>query len=159
MAVSVPTAIRRVLAPTDLSDLGNDAVAWAYAIVAPGGVVCLLHVIEPRLLPNPLYAHYTPGQAPTAEERERQRAALTATLGELVPADADARGITTEIEITDGDPVADAVVDAAARFGADVICLGSHGRSGVRALLAGSVAQQVMKAGNRPLLVVPPRRA
>jgi nucleotide-binding universal stress UspA family protein len=156
MAVSIPTAVRRVLAPTDLSDLGNGAIGWAYAIVAAGGIVRLLHVIEPRLLPNPLYAHYTPGQTPTPEERERQRTALAATLRALIPAEAETRAIATEIDVVEGDPVASAIVEAGDRFAAEVICLGSHGRSGVRALVAGSVAQRVIANAHRPLLLVPP---
>jgi len=54
-----------VLAATDLSDFSNHAVPFAYAIAARGGVVHLLHVIEPVVEPSPLYAHYEPGKFPT----------------------------------------------------------------------------------------------
>jgi hypothetical protein len=45
-----------VLAPSDLSTLGDLAVPYAYALVPRGGIVHLLHVIEPLTEPNPLYA-------------------------------------------------------------------------------------------------------
>lgn len=43
---------------------------------------------------------------------------------------------------------------AAVRFGADAICLGSHGRSGLSAVLVGSVTHAVMAHTLRPVLVV-----
>ena len=43
---------------------------------------------------------------------------------------------------------------AAERFGADLICMGSRGRSGLTKVLLGSVAQGVMAQSKRPVLVL-----
>lgn len=48
-----------------------------------------------------------------------------------------------------------AICQTAERFGADLICLGTHGRSGLSAAVLGSVANGVMARSQRPLLTVP----
>jgi nucleotide-binding universal stress UspA family protein len=71
----------------------------------------------------------------------------------LVPADATDR-LEIETEIVESADAAEAIAQAAERFDADAICLGSHGRSGLAKTLMGSVAQGVMAASKRPVLVV-----
>jgi nucleotide-binding universal stress UspA family protein len=148
--------IRRVLAPTDLSELGSFAVRHAYSLAPPGGTVYLLHVMEPapgtaaaagRLLPD----------IPTPEERgERER--LLAELHALVPPEAANRGVSSRFEVVSGRRVSEAVIQAAERLDCDVICLGTHGRSGLTRALAGSVAQEVLLNGTRPAFIVRPPR-
>ena len=152
---SVPR-VARVLAPTDLSELGNAAVRYAYAIVAAGGTVHLLHVLEDAPLPNPLYAHYAPGRRPTAEERADLERGVEAALGALAPGEAEQRGVTTEIHVVHGARPADSIRSLAERTGADVICMGTHGRSGLSRLLGGSVAREMAGASPRPLFLVHP---
>ena len=65
-------------------------------------------------------------------------------------------GILGEAHVIGSTDPAKAICQAARRFGADVICLGSHGRSGLSAALPGSVAQGVMAQSHRPVLVVRP---
>lgn len=146
--------LRRVLAPTDLSELGGAAVPYAYALVARGGTVHLLHVVEPPRVPNPLYAHYTPGRVPTGAERKLQEATLRERLRALVPVAAAQRGVVTRVELDEGDAVAERVCAAAQRLGADAICLGSHGLGGFARTLFGSVTEGVLRGTRRPVLVV-----
>ena len=76
--------ILTVLAPTDLSEIGNAAIPHAYALLrATGGVVELCHVHE-HGLPNPAYA-FDETQRLTAAAR----AALVNELRALVPAEAE----------------------------------------------------------------------
>lgn len=147
-------ALRRVLAPTDLSELGKRAVPYAYAMLGDGGIVHLVHVIEPLAVPNPLYAHYSPTRAPTPEERAAQEAALVEALQQLVPPDARRRRIETHCEVVESADVPDAICELAQRHDVDVICLGTHGRSGFTRALLGSVAQRVMERTTRPMLLV-----
>ena len=81
-------SLRQVLAATDLSEHGSHAIPYAYGAVSPGGVVRLLHVIEPSLLSE------TPSSTVGAQAEERLRA--------QVPADAAMRGILTEVTVTEG---------------------------------------------------------
>lgn len=47
------------------------------------------------------------------------------------------------------------IVEIAKRWPADLIVIGSHGRSGVQRMLLGSVAEEVMRHAPSPVLVVP----
>jgi hypothetical protein len=54
-------------------------------------------------------------------------------------------------------PPADAILQLAVDVGAELIVVGTHGRRGVRKLLLGSVAEQLIQAGHCPILVAHPR--
>ena len=62
-------------------------------------------------------------------------------------------GVRATSEGQDG-PAGDGIVEAAANADADLIVLCSHGRSGLRRLVFGSVAQDVARASPVPVLVV-----
>ena len=51
--------------------------------------------------------------------------------------------------------IADAIVDAADRYSARAIVIGTHGRSKVSAVILGSVAYKVLHLTKRPVLVIP----
>jgi len=55
-----------------------------------------------------------------------------------------------------GDPP-DEITSYARRVGADLIVVGTHGRTGIRRALLGSVAEQVVRRARSPVLVVPGR--
>ena len=52
--------------------------------------------------------------------------------------------------------VAKSIIDHAADLGADLIILCTHGGGGARRVLFGSVAQQVLRGGTRPVLLIRP---
>jgi nucleotide-binding universal stress UspA family protein len=138
-----------VLAPTDLSELGNAAVPHAYALLrATGGVVELCHVHE-HGLPIPAYVYDEPARLTAAA-----RAALVAELRALVPAEAESLGITTHVSVIDGGKAAQTIVQAAERLNVDAISVASHGRGGLARALLGSVAEEVVHRSSRPVLVV-----
>ena len=154
-------SLRTVLVTTDFSELAADAIGYAYAAVAEGGTVHLLHVLELHALgsaPNPLYAHYAPGHAPSPEERDRIHATCAERLRALVPAGAEARQIRTEVHVLDDPDVGGAIVRAADECDAALICIASHGRSALVRSVLGSVAQSVLGSTHRPVLVTRPTR-
>ena len=143
-------SVRTVLAATDFSELGNAGVRHAYSLLrGRGGVVELCHVHE-HALPNPAYAYEVPEWRLT----DLERAALAKDLRALIPEDAASLGVTTHVSIIDGGKAAEAIVQAAERLDADVICLASHGRGGVTRTIMGSVAGEVIQRSHRPVLVV-----
>jgi nucleotide-binding universal stress UspA family protein len=135
--------LRRVLVTTDFSDLANRAIPYAYATVRRGATVCLLHVAKPHV------------QGGKPDQHEDAKAKVRS----LIPADADTRGIDTQIAIVESREPAQAICQTAERFGADLICMASHGRSGLAKTIMGSVAQEVMTRTKRPLLVVQPPKS
>ena len=128
--------LRRVLVATDFSDDGGRAIPHAYSVLAGEGAVCLLHV------------------AKLGESEPKD--ALEAQLHALIPAEAASRGLVTEVRVVESGDPASAICEAAGRFGADLLCIGSHGRSALAAAVMGSVAQAVIAHSARPVLVVRP---
>ena len=71
-------------------------------------------------------------------------------LRDLVPADFSG---AWEVQVTTGDP-ADAIVSEAAQLGADLIVMGTHGRTGLQHVLLGSVAEKVVRHASCPVLTI-----
>jgi nucleotide-binding universal stress UspA family protein len=125
---------RRVLVATDFSGLGDAAVPHACAAGVMGARIRLIHVVSPS-------------------SALRRTPALRSRLQGLVPAEAIDRSQTAEVEVLrDRDP-ARAICAEADRFGADLVCLASHGLGGARAIF-GSVTTAVLRRLRRPFLVV-----
>ena len=142
----IPT-YRQVLVPTDFSKLGNRAIAFAYGAAPRGGEVRLVHVIRP-----------TGGFKPRTEAANalnaKRKQELTARLEALIPEDALRREIRSKVEIVEHEHSAVAICQAAERCGADLICIGSRGRSGIKKKLLGSVTEALMRRSSRPVLIV-----
>jgi nucleotide-binding universal stress UspA family protein len=138
---SIPV-FQRVLVPTDFSAVGNRAIPFAYSTLYRGGAVCLFHVLEQTASQTKVR-----NAGHVMQKREDQ-------LRALVPSEAEARWIVTKIEVAQSHEPAKAICQAAERFGADLICIGSHGRSGLSKALLGSVAQAVMVSSHQPVLMV-----
>lgn len=67
---------------------------------------------------------------------------------------AGVRGIwPVDVTVLDGAPV-DSIVENARETGADLIIIGSHGRSGISRLVLGSVAEGVIRNAAMPVMVV-----
>ena len=144
--IGIP-AFKRVLVPTDFSQLGNKAVAFAYGTVRRGGEVNLLHVISPS-------GGFKPEAKGADESQAKWKQGLSARLQALVPKAATVRGVQSRIEIVEHQHPAAAICQAAERSGADLICMGSRGKSTLKKKLLGSVTEAVMRRSNRPVLVI-----
>ncbi|MGE6758282.1 universal stress protein [Corallococcus interemptor] len=146
--VRIPS-IQRVLVSTDFSPLGNLAIPHALSLLPRGGELVLVHVIES---PIPVvYADFWPAMTLGTDEDEAE---LRRQLEALVPGDVAGRGITVRLELLSGVRAAQALCQAAERHGVDIFCVSSHGRTGVRRAVLGSVAQEVVARSRRPVLVV-----
>jgi nucleotide-binding universal stress UspA family protein len=133
--------VRSLLVAVDLSDASLDLVRRAYGhLRAGGGHVELLHIhtIE---LPSP----------PLGPER---RSAIEAKLRALVPADARSFGIETRVSVVEGRTAAESIMQSADRAGVDLIVVGSHGRSGLKRAVLGSVAESVARHASRPVVII-----
>lgn len=86
-----------------------------------------------------------------AQAVERVRSETRAALDDVAREAFAELEVETEVAIA-GDP-ASAIVSHAETEGADLIVVGTHGRSGVRRALMGSVAESVVRAARIPVLV------
>ena len=146
---------RSIFCPTDLSPIGNLAVPVAYLLAAKGGVVHLAHVDARAKTGNPLYPDEKPKGAPSPAQIDAAKAQLRAKLSALVPADAAARGVTTQIDLVEGEDVPLAIEEATKAKEAQVIVLGSHGRWGLSRLVHGdSVATRLLHRPDLDVVVV-----
>lgn len=125
--------LSQALVATDLSQFANRAVPYAFALTQPGGEVHLLHVVK--------------------EDAEIDEADLLRQLSSLAPAGATQ---TLRAHVVRGDDSATTIAQCAARFGVDVICIASHGRSGITRALVGSVADRLLRLTRLPVLVLRP---
>jgi nucleotide-binding universal stress UspA family protein len=131
---------RRVLVATDFSEPGNAAVPFACAACAIGGLVKIVHVAPPR------------ADSPRAAGSDWS-VDLRQQLLSLVPQEAAARCQPPQVDVLENRDVAAAICGEADRFGADLVCLASHGLGASRAL-HGSVTKQVLNKIRRPFLVI-----
>ena len=72
---------------------------------------------------------------------------------ERLQVEADQEGIPLTTSLLQGAPD-QAIIQAAQAYGADLLILGSHGRTGLKRLLMGSVTEQVIGSASCPVLVV-----
>ncbi|NMG14618.1 universal stress protein [Aromatoleum bremense] len=66
-------------------------------------------------------------------------------------------GVVCATLSTVSDMPAEAIIEAAERCGADLICMASHGRRGLRRLLIGSEAHSVLTHSRIPVLILKPQ--
>jgi nucleotide-binding universal stress UspA family protein len=146
--------VRRALVATDLSDTGNRAVEMALGLVPEGCQLVLLHVDVPPELPSGWIMGYHPGAHPTPGERRMKRALAEAELEKLAAA-GRGRALETVFEVVESSDVPRAILEAAERHEADLLCLGTHHYGRVASALIGSVARTVARRSTRPVLLVP----
>jgi nucleotide-binding universal stress UspA family protein len=128
------TPIRLILHPTDFSASSWPAlgVARALARANQAGLV-LLHVEPAEVLTGGSF--YMPADLGPARE------ALAKMQKEC--AEAGLEG-SVQTRLSQGDPVFD-ILGAAQELGCDLIVMGTHGRTGLRRLLMGSVAESIIR--------------
>lgn len=132
----------RVLVATDLSDAADVALRQGCAMASgPADALAVVHVVPPPRLLDP----YLPSRA---EDRTEVRARAGAAVEGRLRRVCERRA---EIFIEDGPEYAE-LVRRAERWNADVVVVGSHGRSGVARLLGG-VAEGLVRDAHCDVLV------
>jgi nucleotide-binding universal stress UspA family protein len=150
--------MRRLLVAYDTSDQANAALDVAFALARSEKasiVACFAIDIEAEMGRIAAAFHYTPVSA-ARMLRDDGRAVLDAA-----SARAETAGLPIRTKLIDA-PVVSGIAAYARSVGADMIVVGSHGRSGIPRLLLGSVAEGLMRHATVPVLVVrvpAPRRS
>jgi len=68
-------------------------------------------------------------------------------------------GAAVDVVVEESSDAGGPILDLARTLPADLIVMGSHGRSGIRRFLLGSVAERVLRSAPCPVMVVPPHDA
>ena len=131
-----------IVVPTDFSTASDAALPHAEALAKQQSAsLLILHVEEPPLAYGAGELYY--GLPEPSSER------LLKMLEEVKPSDPTVR---CTHRLTIGDPASE-IVRIAAEAGAEMIVLGTHGRTGMTRMLMGSVAEAVVRRANCPVLV------
>jgi nucleotide-binding universal stress UspA family protein len=143
---------QKILVPVDgsaTSDLGlNEATKLAKLT---GARVRLLHVVD--VLSLAIAGEGMVGSAGDVLAAVRESGRSILQRGEA-SVQATALDVDTVLLENTAGRVAEIVADEAASWGADLIVLGTHGRRGVRRLVLGSDAEQVVRTASVPVLLV-----
>ena len=143
---------RNVLCPIDFSEESRHALERAAELAAPGAAgIALLHVIEPAVALGNL--PMGENNLPAVDRRAAHELAGWAS-------DLEKRvSVPVRTEIRIGRPGVQTlgVLDADPTF--DLVIMGSHGRTGIRRVLLGSVAEKVLRHAACPVLIVRSPRA
>lgn len=146
-------AIQTILLPTDGSECSSKAMAYALSFAKQYGArVVALHVIDQRWEEQTRVAFAEVGQDMTKKIRNGYEEEARRILQEATDA-AGKIGVPVETRIVTGIPYED-IVRAGKELPADLIIMGTHGRSGVSHLLLGSVAEKVVRRAPCPVLTV-----
>ena len=138
---------RHIIVPLDGSRLAEAALPSAVAIATRMNArVTLLHVIEHK--------------APTSVHGERHLNKIldaAAYLSEIARRYQDTgAAIDTHVHPNEEHYVAQSIAEHADELGVDLVALATHGSGGIRGLIFGSVAQQVLRRTTTPVLLVRP---
>ena len=138
--------VARVLIALDESPIAAHAADVGIELAAAlGAALAFVHVVDPAAVAEPEGGIPAPDLVAYAEQDGKR---LLAAFRPRVPA------AMTPLEfVRVGTPAAE-IARAAADWHADVIVIGSHGRSGVTRAILGSVAEAVMREAPCPVLVV-----
>lgn len=143
-------SLRKILVPVDFSQHSHEAIRWAVDLARrydPASLT-LAHVNQPIPWPT------SPDGLPvlTADLMTRLRADLEAAL-EGARREAAAGGVVVDTKLLDGVPATE-IVELARRGGFDLIVMGTHGRTGIKHAILGSVAEKVVRRAPCPVLAV-----
>jgi nucleotide-binding universal stress UspA family protein len=143
LGARVTQDIQGILHPTDQSEESRGALAVARALARDlGARLVVLHVALP--------VETVPGVIPYDVHLREEHDRLEALRKQL-----DGPDLKTPVEaMLRRGKIATEILCAARESGCDLIVMGTHGRTGLRRLLMGSVAEAVVRGGDCPVLVV-----
>jgi nucleotide-binding universal stress UspA family protein len=143
--------IRRILVPVDFSEMTARAADVAAELAAAlQAELVLLHVAEPE----PDFVGYDAGPQSVRDAVAGRLRGEHRQLHEIETSLAG-KGVKVTSLLVQG-PTAAKVVEEAQRLGADMIVLGSHGRTGLKHLVLGSVSEDVLRKAGCPVVVIRP---
>jgi nucleotide-binding universal stress UspA family protein len=139
--------VQNILVAVDFSEYSNAALNYATFLAEGfGATLTLVHSVEPYVYPEDLSA----GRLITDVENSAIRQ-CKGKLNEMVRSIKE--GIPASVAVTMGTPWHQ-IVAMAKRWNADLIVVGTHGRTGLKHVLMGSTAERVVRHAPCPVLVV-----
>ena len=143
-----------ILVPTDGSEFSDKAVKEAAKLAKElGSKLVLFHAVSMQL--PPLTEGFAAPNRP--KEREAAKAEREAEAKQILAyaaASVKVPGVTVEQQFVVSNSPYEAIINAAKKFGCELIIMASHGRRGISGVLLGSETQKVLTHSTIPVLVV-----
>jgi nucleotide-binding universal stress UspA family protein len=144
--------MEHIFCPVDFSEFSRAALHRAVTMArSEGAALTVLHVhplaVSASAVPFGLEgpSAFQPAHTKPAETLEH----LNAFVGQ------QAADVSPQLQVTDAPAVHREILAQAERVGADLIVIGTHGRSGFDRLLLGSTTERVLRSARVPVLTVP----
>lgn len=144
---------KNILVPTDGSEFSQKAVLRGVALAKALGAKVTAFFAAPPATPIVYRNHFPVGYTQPQEHQRIIDDAIAKALG-FVERAAKEAGVAYEGTHATSDFPDDEIIKAAARHGCDLIVMATHGQSGLRGVLIGSVAQKVLNNSSVPVLIV-----
>lgn len=143
--------VQRIIIPLDGSTRSESILPYALALGQTlGARYTLMHVNVPTL-PSQVPPFITPTVLDT-EQTDRERTNAQRYL-DMIAQGLQSTGALVETQVLVTDQVAAAILDESRRDGYSLIAMSTTGRSGLRRLLLGSVADKVLRRAEVPMLI------
>lgn len=141
---------KTIVVPLDTSVLAEAAITYVRRLVAPQVThLVLVHSIEPQE-----YRYGTaPAQSHTYAELLEGVEPVTVDYFSALRNKLQEEGYSVTVHLAKGN-AAQLIVDVAVQEQADLIAMTTHGRTGFRRWVLGSIAEQVLKTAHQPVLLV-----
>ena len=134
--------LKKILAPTDLSDLSARGVRYACQLARDIGAELIIFNVMLLDETNRI----------DKQDLERQRTRLDSFVTDKVT---DVTGNLKFQKMVDAGDAYGTILDCADSEHVDLIVMSSHGRSGLSRMLIGSVTDKILRGASCPVLVVP----
>jgi nucleotide-binding universal stress UspA family protein len=140
--------IRSILAAVDFSENSDQALGAAIDLAKQTGAE--LHVVHALDLPIPIFNPYAISipDALLTQAREEATRRLREAVEKVGKAGVKAKSHLTEV------PAAPAIARLAEELGADLVVMGTHGHTGLKHVLLGSVAERTLRLAPCSVLIV-----
>lgn len=141
--------IANILVPTDFSAAAAAATEYAATLASSlDAGIHLVHVLEEPPFAHAHQFHPALGADRWEERYQEARARLAAVKDALA-----AEGVRASAEVRTGSATGE-LLEASVDYGADLIVMGTHGRSGLEHLIIGSIAERLIRTARCPVLAV-----
>jgi nucleotide-binding universal stress UspA family protein len=148
---AVDAKLDRILIPLDGSPLAESVLAHAMSLAEPEtSRITLLRVVAPAYVATEFNA-----LAESEKVLQERVETAHAYLGDLATR-LSVEGYLVDTDVVVSSLPAATILDYARRHQVELICMATHGRSGVKRLLLGSVADKVLRAAEIPILIYRP---